>query len=601
MDIVFVISVFLITSALYRAIAKREFSFKDFYTRRILPAFFLMLFVGLLLARSTFEAADIASTNKDGFASAFFFANIHIAQGSGYFDLWSEERLFLHIWSLSIEEQYYFISPILLIGLMKVEYLRNRLFQVLTIIMLLLLLSAFLWTPANGGFDVYYLPHLRFVELLVGSLLAVLVESKSLRGGELSGSLGLDVISVIALLALLGCMYYGKYFVEPWFPGILSLLPCGATAVLLYVNSRDTWVSRVFSQPVLVWFGKISYSLYLWHWLVLAYFRYFLGPGQMGISLNIIAAVVILICSALSYYYVEQPLRHINWSFPRILLSLYIIPAGIVLLLTKGEGINNRLSTLFPGLYPNKELVSIKREKQEQDVVMPNSPSWAELRGDTTQRASVLVAGDSHTWHLTAFVDYIGKSERWAALHSSVSGTPFLLGYIASRSKQNKEAYARLDYLTSEYKKYDIVVLASAWGNPAYVPTDSDFLPALDNTIRVLLQEGKKVIVLNSMYHVAPVTRAANSPRVAKLLYAFKPPKSGMYNEYLSNAERVKQVVERYPQARWIDLAPLLPDDGIVEGQQIYRDATHFNDRGAIFLAKEFIQRGDTLVNKRTQ
>lgn len=186
-DIFFVISGFLITSALYRAIAKKEFSFKDFYIRRIrriLPAFFLMLFVGLLLARSTFEAADIASTNKDGFASAFFFANIHFAQGSGYFDLWSEERLFLHIWSLSIEEQYYFIFPILLIGLMKVEYLRNRLFQVLTIIMLLLLLSAFLWTPANGGFDVYYLPHLRFVELLVGSLLAVLVESKSLRGGS---------------------------------------------------------------------------------------------------------------------------------------------------------------------------------------------------------------------------------------------------------------------------------------------------------------------------------------------------------------------------------------------------------------------------------
>lgn len=602
-DIFFVISGFLITSALHRSISSATFSFRDFYMRRIrriLPAFFVMLLVGLGLAWATFEPDALGTTSQDGFASAFFFANIHFAQGSGYFDLWSEERLFLHIWSLSIEEQYYFVFPILLLFLARVGRLWNHLFYILIALLLFLLSSALWFRPEQLGWDVYYLPHLRFAELLVGSLLAVAVERKLLGGGILATPLWRTTLSALALFVLIACMYYGEYFVAPWFPGVLALVPCVATAMLLYSNDSDTWVSRLFSLPIFVWVGKISYSLYLWHWLVLAYFRYFLGPGELGLALNAIAAALMLICSALSYYLVEQPLRHINWSFRRTALLLYALPALSVLLITKHESILSRIEALSAYVRSSDQISNAKPEDKAPTSSQSESkqPDWLDFRGDSTARASVLVAGDSHTWHLTAFVDSIGRHEGWRALHSSVSGTPFLFGYVASRSHHDPEAYKRLEYLSREYHKYDVVVLASAWGNMAYVPTDEDFLPALERTIKQLLAEGKQVIVLNSMYHVPPLTRANYSPWVARCLYRFKTQKSGMYYKYKANANRVKLLVERYPAARWIDLAEELPDDGLVDGVQIYRDATHINEHGAEFLAKRFLDKGLSIVER---
>lgn len=121
-DIFFVISGFLITSLLYRDISNDTFSFKTFYMRRIkriLPAFFVVIFVGLALAYTTFMHDGAKEAGHEAFGSVIFLANFVFSLGGGYFDVASEEKLFLHIWSLSIEEQFYFIVPTFLIILIK--------------------------------------------------------------------------------------------------------------------------------------------------------------------------------------------------------------------------------------------------------------------------------------------------------------------------------------------------------------------------------------------------------------------------------------------------------------------------------------------------
>lgn len=121
-DIFFVISGFLITSLLYRDITDGSFSFKTFYTKRIkriLPAFFVVIFVGMALAYATFMRSGAIETGRAAFASVIFLANFFFSLGGGYFDVASEEKLFLHIWSLSIEEQFYFIVPTVLILLIR--------------------------------------------------------------------------------------------------------------------------------------------------------------------------------------------------------------------------------------------------------------------------------------------------------------------------------------------------------------------------------------------------------------------------------------------------------------------------------------------------
>ncbi|OPH36221.1 acyltransferase [Moraxella lacunata] len=116
-DIFFVISGFLITSIIYREINEGKFSFQNFYIRRIrriLPVFFFVMIVGLCFGWYIFLKQDYLGLLKSAIASTAFMANFYFARQSGYFDISNHEKPLLHIWSLSIEEQFYFIFPVIL-------------------------------------------------------------------------------------------------------------------------------------------------------------------------------------------------------------------------------------------------------------------------------------------------------------------------------------------------------------------------------------------------------------------------------------------------------------------------------------------------------
>ena len=178
-DVFFVISGFLITLILHREMNAGVFSFKNFYVRRmkrILPVFFVVVLTALVFA-----------------------ANFYFARGQGYFDPAQEEKPLLHIWSLSVEEQYYFVFPILLLLVVRRSYREQMLFMAL--LMLMSLLAAYIPT----GLDKYYLPHLRAFEMLTGSMLAVFVQQQTLAGkkpGEKTAACG----SLLAGLTLLACL-----------------------------------------------------------------------------------------------------------------------------------------------------------------------------------------------------------------------------------------------------------------------------------------------------------------------------------------------------------------------------------------------------------
>lgn len=186
-DIFFVLSGFLITSIIYREMSEGVFSFKKFYIRRIkriLPLFFVVLLVGLCVCWYVFLPQDIARVTDSAIASVMFLANRFFArQRGGYFDIGSNEMPFLHIWSLSIEEQFYFVFPFVLLLIFKLPFLKQNKLKVLLIMILVSLCSAFIDLKEIGIlWDVYYMPHIRAGEMLIGSFLAVY--STENGGGE---------------------------------------------------------------------------------------------------------------------------------------------------------------------------------------------------------------------------------------------------------------------------------------------------------------------------------------------------------------------------------------------------------------------------------
>ena len=307
-DVFFVISGYLITTLLLGEMDERRFSLLGFYerrARRILPALFTVLIATTVAALLLMTPTDLVSYAKSAASTAGFLANIWFYTQEGYFTEAAELKPLLHTWSLGVEEQYYLLFPpllwlVLLLG-------RNR---PPAILLALAGLASFALS-VQGAIDApkaaFYLPHYRVWELLLGSGLALATArgwlARPARHAWLAAAAGLAGLAMIAAAALL----YGP---ETRFPGAAALLPClGAALVIWSGTSPRTPAARLLALPPLVWIGKLSYSLYLWHWPIIAFAVYRKGE-DLAASEGLACLALALVLSALSWRLVEQPFRN---------------------------------------------------------------------------------------------------------------------------------------------------------------------------------------------------------------------------------------------------------------------------------------------------
>lgn len=563
-DIFFVISGYLITSIIYPQIENGTFSFSDFYNRRIkriLPLFFIVLLVGLGLCAYIMLPQDSNDAGRSAFGALFFAANIYFARGRGYFDAYSEEKPFLHLWSLSVEEQYYFIFPIVLFVLFRFTFFRRNSFRIMLGILFFLLAISFIDIEKMGlRFDRYYQSHLRFIEIFVGSLLAIMTIKFDL---SFSRSVK-KMMGIVALSIMLCLMVYGNHLTPPYFPGVLGLIPALATAVFIFANSEKHWVSDVFSSKVMVWIGKISYSLYLWHWVVLALFRYVWQESELPMGWIIVAVILTFGLSVITYYLIENPIRSVRFPLRKSLVIFYIFPAVLVL-------------CVCVALYQDKL-------KENERLI--------EVKGDSSISPKAIVVGDSHAMYLAGFIDKIGKKEGWSAEVDGILDCPFTLGnYNKGICGERSVAFFQ------EYGTYPIVILVSYWGT-------NDDLKSLETTIKELLNRGKKVYVINSSnksrFHGSRLQALSEKGGIMKEVMGSKISSlenNIFHKENIKKSEEIKRMVAQYPQVKWIDLTPYLLN--ILEKnnyQNILFDDNHFTENGAKLLAEEFIKNDKILI-----
>ena len=589
-DIFFVLSGYLISTILFREISGGYFSYARFYLRRIrriLPAFFSVVIGSLLLASFLFVPEDLPRIHGSAIASLFFGANLYYSKGIGYFDASSEENPLLHIWSLSVEEQFYFLFPVLLSGLIAFwrrktdsdEDLGRGLQCSVALIACLFLASSFLPLKAWGlNWDHYYLPYIRFGELMVGSFLAITL---STAPREQSRTLSLWVGSFSFLLLLI-CFFLDGVFVGRKFPGPLALVPCGAVAALIWANRQRYWFSQLLSWKPIVWLGKISYSLYLWHWVVLAFLRYYVGT-VLPMRFILLACPLILLLSVISYYLIEQPLRHKSLTIRQALVYYYALPGVVVLFFS--------CSHLSGPSFPDKYVRYSSKNHHQVDTLLGASVA-----------PRVLIAGDSHAMHLFRFFDLVGKREGWSAYASGVASEPFLLDYDFDPTLNMGKGKQRNDSLARVYNQYDVVILASLWGSTGYIE-DPKFIPAIDRTLRQLLTAKKHVIMTYSCYG-----RAQSRVRESYLVYrGFLSPNPSRFTseelngDFYDKTKGIAASIERYvrthyPQVTWLNLADLIPSTLLYKGMPVMSDIHHLNDYGAEMMNEIYKDRGWRLI-----
>jgi peptidoglycan/LPS O-acetylase OafA/YrhL len=372
-DIFFVISGFLISTIILLGLERDTHSFVDFYARRIrriFPALVLVLVACFAFGWFALLVDEYRGLGKHIAGGAGFVSNFVLWWESGYFDEAAETKPLLHLWSLGIEEQYYLVWPLLLWAAWK---WRNSVVPVIAGIVL----ASFAYNVYALRTDAiadFYSPQTRFWELLAGSLLAyaslrgtgflpnaAAAADSWLRGRAFvpaptaRGSASLDVLSILgAAFIATGLLLLTKDF---GFPGVWALLPV-VGAVLIIASGPQAFVNRVvLSHPILVWFGLISFPLYLWHWPLLSFARIVeSGSPSAGLRWGLVAGAVAL--AWLTYRLVERPMRF--GAHGRIkAAALLAAMAGVAMLgyaTWSGTGLDPRLKSQsdFLGYFENQ-------------------------------------------------------------------------------------------------------------------------------------------------------------------------------------------------------------------------------------------------------
>lgn len=297
-DIFFVISGFLITTIILENLQSGSFSFIEFYSRRIrriFPALFLALLTCYAFGWFTLYASEYKQLGEHIAAGAGFLQNLVLWSESGYFDNSSDTKPLLHLWSLAIEEQFYIFWPLVLWAAFKKK------FNVLKVVLLILIISfaTNILTIGSNPIAAFYSPISRFWELLIGAVWAYLSVTKESIANKFSIKYS-NVLSVTGLfLMALAIFVLNK---KSAFPGWWALLPT-LGAVLLIAAGKDGWANKnIFSNKLMIWFGLISYPLYLWHWPLLS-FGQIITAGKLSAFYKIILIIISIALAYLTYRY----------------------------------------------------------------------------------------------------------------------------------------------------------------------------------------------------------------------------------------------------------------------------------------------------------
>lgn len=509
-DVFFVLSGFLITGILVREIRGRgRIGFWGFYARRfrrLMPALLAMVLGTLVLGAVIGSAVDLEDWVRTArtvpvFASNLFFAH----RATDYLADDGNGNLYLHTWTLAVEEQFYLVWPALLAVAAKLGGRRIRGLAVGVGLAIVASGALSLYQTDHAPAAAFFGPFSRFWEFGIGALI-VLLPARLAPGRTLG-----IASAAVGLLAILYASV--RFSASTPFPGTAALVPVLGTALVVYSGTgpRPAFRNLALENPPMRWLGLRSYSWYLWHWpaIVLVVVLY----PEGGDKAKLAAAVASLVAADLSYRFVESPTRHAPWlvAQPRrtVLVGIATIVVGSILLAGMGVVTGRRLAHGEARRY-HEAASDIPAAFDDGCVARfsTTDPPTADecTYGDLDADRTIAVLGDSHAAHWVPALDRLGKQHGYRVQMYAKSSCP------ASDVVVTSSALHRRYRECEEFRTRSIEAIAAARPDQVlltsfatYVESGTQDLDAeqwgqgLQRTIDALEPSGAEVTVLHDV------------------------------------------------------------------------------------------------------
>ena len=617
-DIFFVISGFLITSIILKELQDGKFSIARFYERRIrriFPALFPVIILSSIVSLYLFDPSGCKELGASIVSTTLFYSNIFFMLKSGYFEPQSLQRPLLHTWSLAVEEQFYIFFPLAMIIVNR--YFKAKFFPLLLTTAIISLIASIYELSHHPGATFYLVPT-RAWELLAGSILAL---------GVLPTPSSFWFKNILSLTGLGFIIYSISFYNQSTpFPGQNALAPVLGASLIIWSNPTDrkTIVSTLLSMKPIVFIGLISYSLYLWHWPIVAFTKYITfqpldGYGKLFIIVTSVAL------ATLSWWYIERPFR---------------IKQKIVIERKKIFALSAIIMATASGFGLIIQFVNIDKNNYNYPAQLPdnfNALSSAPTVGQKTITPSFALWGDSHA---RAFIPAIEEKSKQFNLSGVIlthdSAPPLLdidINTIPDNSNNslNKVQYNKgvLDYLKA-HSNIKTIILSARWAayskGVSYKQEDylvysikDDFLEdnrkqnnsiifnrGLSRTVHALIDMGRKVIIVSDVPEVG-----YNVPRFSlvqkRLPFVTKAveirPTIKEYNERNREVHAMLNELTKNKNVSVIHTESMMFDENgmgkiAIQEKPLYSDDDHLSLFGSLYIASSFDMIFNVMKNK---
>ncbi len=645
-DVFFVISGYLITGIIVRENHLGTFSLANFYGRRvkrIFPALFVVLaltapFATFLLTPETYVRYMQSARYASGQLSNFFFA-----QRVEYFEEGFSGQPLLHTWSLGVEEQFYLVWPLLIYLVFRFSYSWGNggtshrsvaptssaaehhrpaaplaheehsawmVKRIMGGVLVLLFLASYLLCQHLSGTNAnlaFYMFFTRAFEFSIGGFLCLgLVRQPDSRVAQMMVGIGGLVLLIASFLAV------RQEFVGNSFLRYGTLLACFGTGMIIFSSPTTSWVNLLLASRVPAAIGRISYSLYLYHWPLIIFWKVYSGEDSLSFTSSLIIVVAAFVLSILSYRYVEQPARKMTLPDRWVLcsaLTVIIVFAVSFRILEEADTSEWRI-TRYTKVEDDSQRYSLDcPRRSEKGMKVFNCSDEPQ-----SSRPAIALVGDSHSGHYFPAVAEWTRQNNYELKFLGVPGCPMLVGDVRIKSliadkhaEQCEKALSTFERGIIANHNVEVVVIAQRFDlfldgisyegenrvirfvdqdGKAILDHSAYFEERLQETVRTLKEKGKGVVLAGQVPLFRQVKECDWRPR---LMDRYDWQRICSYDvdfieTWQHQSRSFIQDFARNNRVFYFDPFPHF-EEPVIDGLNLYRDVDHLSNQGELHIA----------------